>query len=96
MIVFPSLVNEYSKALARDRVACRAINPVDSRLRKVLVSIRCETLPSWRRNSACRRGRSLSENKMLGVHLPMKIGGRVASWLLCSVLDITWCLLLTR
>ena len=54
MMVFPSLVNEYSKALARDLVACRVINPLDSRLRNVLVSIRCETLPSWRRNSACR------------------------------------------
>ncbi len=54
MMVLPSLVSEYSKALARVLVACRAINPLDSRLRKVLVNIRCETLPSWRRNSACR------------------------------------------
>jgi hypothetical protein len=54
MIVFPSLVNEYSNALALDLVACRAINPVDSRLRRVLVSILCETLPNRRRNSACR------------------------------------------
>jgi hypothetical protein len=54
MIVLPSLVNEYSKALALDLVARRVINPVDSRLRRVLVSIRCETLPRRRRNSACR------------------------------------------
>jgi len=52
MIVFPTLVNEYSKALALDLVARRAINPVDSRLRRVLVSIRRETLPTLRRNSS--------------------------------------------
>jgi hypothetical protein len=39
MIVLPSLVKEYSKALALDLVARRVINPADSRLRKVLVSI---------------------------------------------------------
>ena len=54
MIVLPSLVNEYSKALALDLVARLVINPLDSRLRRVLVSIRCETLPNCRRNSACR------------------------------------------
>ncbi len=54
MIVRPSLVNEYSKALALDRVTRRAINPVDSRVRRVLVSMRWETFPTVRRNSPCR------------------------------------------
>jgi hypothetical protein len=54
MIVLPSLVNEYSKALALDLVARRAINPVDSKLRRVLVSMRRETFPTLRRNSPCR------------------------------------------
>ncbi len=54
MIVLPSLVNEYSKALALDLVARRVINPVDSRLRRVLVSMRWETFPTLRRNSPCR------------------------------------------
>ena len=53
MIVLPSLVNEYSKALALDLVARRVINPVDSRLRRVLVSIRLETFPTLRHSSAC-------------------------------------------
>jgi len=54
MIVLPSLVNEYSKALALDLVARRVINPVDSRFRKVLVSMRRETFPTLRPNSPCR------------------------------------------
>jgi hypothetical protein len=74
MIVLPSCVKEYSTAMAFDLVTRLAINPVDSRLRRVLVSIRCETLPRWRRNSPCRRGLSSSENNILGVHLPIKIG----------------------
>jgi len=45
IIVFPSRVNEYSTAIAFDFVTRLSINPVDSRLRRVLVSIRCETLP---------------------------------------------------
>jgi len=73
MIVLPTWLNEYSTATAFDLVTCLVINPVDSRLRRVLVSMRCETLPMWRRNSPYRWGRSLSENKILGVHLPMKI-----------------------
>ncbi len=89
--MLPSLVNEYSKALALDLVARRVINPVDSRLRKVLVNIRWETLPMLRRNSACRYGLSFNEKRIFGVHLPIKIG-----LLLFSVLDITWCLVLTR
>src|SRR5215468_3280274 len=71
--VLPSLVNEYSTAMDFDLVTRLAINPVDSRLRRVLVSIRCETLPRRRRSSPCRWGRSLSEDKILAVHLPMKI-----------------------
>jgi hypothetical protein len=45
MIVLPSLVKEYSTAMAFDLVTCLATNPVDSRLRRLLVSMRCETLP---------------------------------------------------
>jgi hypothetical protein len=71
--VLPSFVNEYSTAMDFDLVTRLAINPVDSRLRRVLVSIRCETLPTRRRSSPCRWGRSLSEDKILAVHLPMKI-----------------------
>jgi hypothetical protein len=54
MIVLPSLVNEYSNALALRLVVRRAINPVDSRLRRVLVSMRWETFPTLRRSSPCR------------------------------------------
>ena len=54
MIVLPSSVNEYSTATAFDCVTCLAIKPADSRLRRVLVSIRCEMVPSWRRNCPCR------------------------------------------
>ena len=34
-------------------------------------------LPRWRRNCRCRLGLRFSENKILGVHLPMKIRGAV-------------------
>jgi hypothetical protein len=71
--VLPSLVNEYSTAMDFDLVTRLAINPVDSRLRRFLVSIRCETPPRRRRSSPCRWGRSLSDDKILAVHLPMKI-----------------------
>jgi hypothetical protein len=74
MIVLPSLVDEYSKALALALVALRAINPVDSRLRRVLVSMCWETFPTLRRNSPCRQGLSSSEKRIFGVHLPIKIG----------------------
>jgi hypothetical protein len=47
MNVLPSWVKEYSTAMAFDLVTRLAINPVDSRLRRVLVSIRWETLPIW-------------------------------------------------
>ena len=73
MIVLPSLVNEYSKALALDVVARRVINPVVSRLRRVLVSMRWETLPTLRRSSPCRQGLTFSEKRIVGVHLPIKI-----------------------
>jgi hypothetical protein len=41
MMVFPGWVNEYSTARGFAVVALLAINPEDSRLRRVLVSIRC-------------------------------------------------------
>jgi hypothetical protein len=93
MIVLPSLVNEYSKALALDLAARRVINPVDSRLRKVLVSMCWETLPTLRRNSPCRYGRSLREKRIFGVHRPIKIG---PGFSVLAIPDIPWCLLLTR
>jgi hypothetical protein len=88
MMVLPNLVNEYSKALALDLAARRVINPVDSRLRRVLVSMRWETLPTLRCNSPCRHGLSLSEKRIFGVHLPIKIA---SLWLLplLSAFDIT-------
>ena len=95
MIVLPSLVNEYSKALALDLAARRVINPVDSRLRKVLVSMRCETFPTLRRNSPCRQGLSFSEKRIFGVHLPIKIGAG-NSMVIPSVLDKTWRSVVTR
>lgn len=77
MSVLPSWVREYSTEMAFDPVTRLAINPVDSRLRRVLLSIRCDTLPSWRHNFPCRQGLSLSENRILGVHLPIKIEGGI-------------------
>lgn len=74
MMLRPSLVKEYSTALALDLAACLAINPADSRWRSVRVSMRWETLPTLRRSSACRCGLSLSENRIFGVQRPMKIG----------------------
>ena len=46
MIVLPSLLNEYSTAMRFDPVARLTTKPVDSRLRRVLVSIRCDTFPT--------------------------------------------------
>jgi len=46
MIVLPSLVKEYSTVMAFDCVTRREIKPADSRLRRVLVSMRCDTFPS--------------------------------------------------
>ena len=51
MKVLPSFVKEYSTATDFDPVARLVINPADSRLRSVFVSIRCEILPKPRRNS---------------------------------------------
>jgi hypothetical protein len=51
MIVCPGCVNEYSTARRFEMVALLAINPEDSRLRRVLVRIRCETPWRRRRNS---------------------------------------------
>jgi hypothetical protein len=104
MIVLPSLLNEYSTAMGFDLATRLTIKPVDSRLRRVLVSIRCDTLPTRRRSSPCRRGRPFSENKILGVHLPIKIGAGLFDFgppfgfplVGRSVPDITWFLLLTR
>jgi len=103
MIVFPSLLNEYSTAMGFGLVTRLTIKPVDSRLRRVLVSIRCDTLPTWRRSSPWRCGLSLSENKILGVHLPINIGAGLFDLApsFCSALvgrsvpDVTWFLLLT-
>ena len=92
MIVLPSLVNEYSKALALALVARRVINPVDSRLRSVRVSMRWEMSPTLRCNSACRWGLSFKEKRIFGVHLPIKIGPGFSM----LALDITWCFVLTR
>jgi hypothetical protein len=50
-------------------------------------------LPSWRRNRPCRYGRCLSENKTLGVHLPIKIELAVLD--ACTVF-IVFCLLRKR
>lgn len=54
MMVSPSLVNEYSKDRDLNLAARRVINPVDSRSRRVLVSMRWETFPMLRRSSAWR------------------------------------------
>jgi hypothetical protein len=71
--VLPNLVNEYSTAMGFDLVMRLAINPAASRLRRVLVSIRCETLPRRRRSSPCLWAPSFSEDKIFAVHLPIKI-----------------------
>jgi hypothetical protein len=57
-MVLPSWVKEYSTEMVLDLVTRRAINPVDSRLRRVLVSMRWETLSRTRRNSPYRSFRS--------------------------------------
>jgi hypothetical protein len=75
MNVLPNLVNEYSTPRPFDPARFLAINPVDSRLRSVRVSMRCETPLIRRCSCPCRWGVSCRENKMLTVHLPMKMGG---------------------
>jgi hypothetical protein len=79
MMVLPCSVKEYSTAVVFDLVIRRAIKPLDSRWRRVLVSMRCEILPTCRRNSPWRCGLSLRENKTLGVHLPIKIAAGVVA-----------------
>ena len=44
-MVLPSLLNEYSTAMGLDLITCLTTKPVDSRFRRVLVSIRCEMFP---------------------------------------------------
>jgi len=74
--LFPSLVREYSTARDLDLVVtCLAISPQDSRLRRVRVSIRCETLPKPLRNCPWRHGPFFNESMIFTVHLPMKIVG---------------------
>src|SRR5579859_1556593 len=79
--------------MAFDCVTLRAIKRADSRLRRVLVSIRCEIFPSSRRSWPCRYGRALRENKILGVHLPMKIEGAIVD---PCIVFIRFCLLRKR
>lgn len=74
MNVLPNSVSEYSTPRPFDPVRVLAINPVDSRLRSVRVSMRCETPLSRRRSCPCRWGLSCRANKMLTVHLPTKMG----------------------
>jgi hypothetical protein len=45
MSALPIFVKEYSTAIAFDLVTRRPISPVYSRLRRVLVSMRWETVP---------------------------------------------------
>jgi hypothetical protein len=74
MNVLPNSVNEYSTPRPFDPVRFLAINPVDSRLRSVRVSMRCETPLSRRRSCPCRWGLSCRANRMLTVHRPTKMG----------------------
>src|SRR5215831_3294041 len=71
--VLPIAVKEYSTATDRDLVTRLAINPADSRLRSVLVRIRCETLSSCRSSSPLRYGFFCRADKISTVHLPMNM-----------------------
>jgi hypothetical protein len=73
-MVFPGGVNEYSTARGFAVVALLAINPEDSRLRRVLV--RSAGRPPGDGGATPRVDKAflVSENKIFGVHLPMKIG----------------------
>src|SRR5215471_8370684 len=71
--VFPIGVKEYSTAMEFALVTRLAINPADSRLRSVLVRMRCETPSSCRRSSPWRKGFFCRQDKISAVHLPMKI-----------------------
>jgi hypothetical protein len=74
MNVVPNWVSEYSTPRPFDPAAPLVINFVDSRLRRVRVSIRCEAPLSRRCSCPCRWGLSCSANKIFTVHLPTKIG----------------------
>src|SRR5262249_28623961 len=52
--LLPNLVSEYSTVMDLDRVTFLEISPLDSRLRSVRVSIRCEMAPKRRRSCLCR------------------------------------------
>jgi hypothetical protein len=78
-MLFPSAVKEYSTVIAFDVVVSLATNPVDSRWRSVLVSMRCETLPRWQRKSPSRQRLCTSKNKIFGVHLPINSAGLFSS-----------------
>ena len=71
--VLPIAVKEYSTAMDLDLVTRLATNPADSRLRSVLVRIRCETLSSCRSSSPWRYDLLCRQDKISTVHLPMKI-----------------------
>jgi hypothetical protein len=73
--LFPIGVREYSTAGDFDTVTHLATNPVDSRLRSVLVRIRCEMPPGRRRSFPWRCGPSRRVDKIATVHFPMKIVG---------------------
>src|SRR6516225_3526198 len=73
--LFPMAVREYSTAGDFDSVTRLATNPVDSRLRRVLVRIRCEMPPRRRRSFPWRCGPSRRVDKITTVHFPMKIVG---------------------
>src|SRR6516225_8510579 len=73
--LFPIGVREYSTAGDFDAVTHLATNPVDSRLRSVLVRIRCEMPPRRRRSFPGRCGPSRRVDKITTVHFPMKIVG---------------------
>jgi hypothetical protein len=78
MKFLPSFVREYSTAMDLDRVTRLSINPVDSRLRSVLVSILCEMFPKRRRSCPWRYGPDFSMSMISTVHLPMKIVGTIS------------------
>src|SRR5215469_4559270 len=68
----PTGVREYSTATDFDVVTRLATNPADSKLRSVLVRIRCETPSRHLISSPWRCGLFCRQVKILTVHLPMK------------------------
>ena len=71
----PSFVSEYWTAIGLPSYTCRLIRPVDSRFRKVRVSMRCEMFRNLRRNCPWRCGPLFSAYMIFTVHLPTKIVG---------------------